>query len=176
VTLFNWARPRDLSHYESFEHYHSTFYKHVEALSVTPFSARALDKGLSGVLVALMRLGGERMNANRAAGELKDTDAVLPVVIERIVDRAQAATDDPAVGTRVRQMLMERRDIWLARVRGQTDHRLGYRAEAEGVVGLLSPAGANNKDKFACLNSLRDVEGTVDLVLESNPSGLLITR
>src|ERR1017187_7429954 len=55
-TVFNWARPRDLSHYERFEHYHETFYKHVEALSVTPFSARALDRGLSGVLVALMRL------------------------------------------------------------------------------------------------------------------------
>ena len=40
-TVFNWARPRDLSHYETFEHYHSTFYKHVEALSVTPFSAGA---------------------------------------------------------------------------------------------------------------------------------------
>src|SRR6266496_2580741 len=51
-TVYNWARPRDLSHYERFEHYHDTFYKHVEALSVTPFSARALDRGLSGVLVA----------------------------------------------------------------------------------------------------------------------------
>jgi hypothetical protein len=49
TTVFNWARPRDLSHYECFEHYHETFYKHVEALSVTPFSARALDRGLSGV-------------------------------------------------------------------------------------------------------------------------------
>ncbi len=25
-TVFNWARPRDLSHYETFEHYHSTFW------------------------------------------------------------------------------------------------------------------------------------------------------
>lgn len=24
-TVFNWARPRDLSHYETFEHYHTTF-------------------------------------------------------------------------------------------------------------------------------------------------------
>ena len=39
-TVFNWTRPRDLSHYETFEHYHATFYKHVEALSVTPFSPR----------------------------------------------------------------------------------------------------------------------------------------
>ena len=74
VTLFNWARPRDLSHYETFEHYHETFYKHVEALSVTPFSARALDRGLSGVLVALMRLRDDRLNANIKAGDLKDAD------------------------------------------------------------------------------------------------------
>ena len=33
-TVFNWARPRDLSHYETFEHYHQTYYRHVEALSV----------------------------------------------------------------------------------------------------------------------------------------------
>ena len=37
-TVYNWARPRDLSHYERFEHYHATFYRQVEALSVTPFS------------------------------------------------------------------------------------------------------------------------------------------
>lgn len=37
-TVLTWARPRDLSHYETFEHYHATFYKHVEAQSVTPFS------------------------------------------------------------------------------------------------------------------------------------------
>ena len=30
VTVYNWARPRDLSHYETFEHYHATFYRHVE--------------------------------------------------------------------------------------------------------------------------------------------------
>ncbi len=48
-TIYNWARPRDLSHYESFEHYHATFYRHVEALSVTPFAPRALDRALSAV-------------------------------------------------------------------------------------------------------------------------------
>src|SRR5437868_9653320 len=42
VTLYNWARPRDLAHYEDFEHYHATFYRQVEALSVTPYTKRAL--------------------------------------------------------------------------------------------------------------------------------------
>ncbi len=52
-TVFNWARPRDLSHYETFEHYHTTFYKHVEPLSVTPFSQGSLQRGLAGLLVSM---------------------------------------------------------------------------------------------------------------------------
>ncbi|HZC05679.1 MAG TPA: DISARM system helicase DrmA, partial [Ktedonobacterales bacterium] len=57
-TVFNWARPRDLSHFEQFEHYHATFYKHVEALSVTPFAPRAIDRGLTALLVSYIRLLG----------------------------------------------------------------------------------------------------------------------
>src|SRR5205807_2864608 len=57
-TVYNWARPRDLSHYEQFEHYHSTFYQYVEALSVTPFAPRALDRGLAALLTSYVRLSG----------------------------------------------------------------------------------------------------------------------
>ena len=56
-----------MSHYETFEHYHATFYKHVEALSVTPFSAGALQRGLAGLLVSLVRLPGIEFNANDRA-------------------------------------------------------------------------------------------------------------
>ncbi len=172
ITLFNWARPRDLSHYEAFEHYHETFYKHVEALSVTPFSARALDRGLSGVFVALMRLREARLNANTKAGELQDTDPLMPQVLDRIIARAEQALGDPAAGVLVRRMLMDRRDRWLARVRNQTDHRLGYRDDIGAIVGLLEQPGPIEWGLFTCLNSLRDVEGTADLVLDQNPTGL----
>lgn len=175
VTVFNWARPRDLSHYESFEHYHDTFYKHVEALSVTPFSARALDRGLAGVLTALMRLREDRLNANVKAGELQDTDPEISGVIDQIVARAEMAMGDPNVGTLVRNMLLERRDHWLARVRNQTDHRLGYRDGTAGIVGLLKQPGVSGWELFTCLNSLRDVEGTVKLILDSNTRGLRVT-
>lgn len=172
VTVFNWARPRDLSHYEMFEHYHETFYKHVEALSVTPFSDRALQRGLAGVLVALMRLREERLNGNIKAGELQDTDPAIPVIIDRIVARVENALHDTFVGALVRQMLMERRDHWLARVRNQTDHRLGYREDTNAIVGLLKQPGVTDWELFTCLNSLRDVEGTVNLILDPNPTGL----
>ncbi len=174
VTVFNWARPRDLSHYETFEHYHETFYKHVEALSVTPFSPRALDRGLAGVLVALMRLREERLNGNEQAGVLQDTDPLMREMIERLVARAEQALHDPTVGALVRQMVMERRDYWLARVRSQTDFRLGYRDDSNGIVGLLKQAGVTGWELFTCLNSLRDVEGTADLILDANPLGLRV--
>ena len=55
VEVYNWVRPRDISHYERFSHYHDTFYRHVEATSVTPFSERARDRALRGVLTSYVR-------------------------------------------------------------------------------------------------------------------------
>ncbi|BCL39175.1 DISARM system helicase DrmA [Nostoc sp. MS1] len=50
VTLLNIHRPRDRSHYERFFAWHSTFYRAVEATSVTPFSPRAIDRGVQPLI------------------------------------------------------------------------------------------------------------------------------
>ncbi len=173
-TVFNWARPRDLSHYERFEHYHETFYKHVEALSVTPFSARALDRGLSGVMVGLMRLWDDHLNANLKAGEVLDTDPMWAQVFDRLSQRGENATHDATVATRIKDMLDRRRDEWLKRVHNQLDHRLAYKPEGGATVGLLEQPGEHDCELFTCLNSLRDVEGSVDLVLDQRPTGLRV--
>jgi hypothetical protein len=172
VTVYNWARPRDLSHYETFEHYHETFYKHVEALSVTPFSAPALKRGLAGILVGLMRLHDSYLNANEDAGKLSDSDADMPDIMRRIIQRAERATGDPNIGVLVQKMLDERRDKWLNLVHNQHDYALGYKAGPGGLIGLLKMPGEDDWEEFTCLNSLRDVEGTVNLVLDPNASGL----
>ena len=39
-------------------------------------------------------------------------------------------------------------------------------------MGLLEHASAKNWEMFTCLDSLRDVEGTVDLVLDQSATGL----
>ncbi|WP_434130691.1 DISARM system helicase DrmA [Methylocaldum sp. GT1BB] len=173
-TVFNWARPRDLSHYERFEHYHETFYKHVEALSVTPFSARALDRGLSGVMVGLMRLWDDHLNANLKAGEVEDTDPLWNRMFEALSERGKNATDKPEVAATIKSMLDRRRDEWLRRVHNQKDHRLGYQAEGGSTVGLLEQPREKDWEMFTCLNSLRDVEGTVDLVLDPRHTGLSV--
>jgi hypothetical protein len=39
---------------------------------------------------------------------------------------------------------------------------------------LLKQPGPGDWEWFTCLNSLRDVEGTVDLILDQNPAGLRV--
>ena len=80
VTVYNWAHPRDLSHYETFQHYHATFYKHVEALSVTPFALGAISRGLTALLVSCVRLSGTEFNANKKAGRI---DRKVPTTAPR---------------------------------------------------------------------------------------------
>ncbi len=60
VTCFNVRKPRDRSHFERFAAYHESFYRYVEATSLTPFSGPAIDRGLAGMLVAMTRLGDAR--------------------------------------------------------------------------------------------------------------------
>jgi hypothetical protein len=54
--MYNWVSPRDISHYERFKSYHAALYRYVEPISVTPFSSRALDRGLHGMFAATQRL------------------------------------------------------------------------------------------------------------------------
>ncbi len=56
VVLFNWARPRDQSHFERFFDYHQRIQSHVEAMTVTPFSDGARRRGLHSAYVAMARV------------------------------------------------------------------------------------------------------------------------
>ena len=167
LVVYNWARPRDLSHYERFEHYHATFYKQVEPLSVTPFSPRALDRGLTGVLVALVRLGGKTLNPNQGAQRITAADPLVRDALATISRRAGLATADSAVEADTRDRLAERVDGWLARTQGTA--RIGYKPGNDGLtLPLLKPAEAGQRDLFMCLNSLREVEASSPLILDDS--------
>jgi hypothetical protein len=72
LTLLNFHKPRDRSHYERFRHYHETFYRAVEVGSVTPFSARALDRGFAGALVSLARHSEPRLTPPEGVEQIAD--------------------------------------------------------------------------------------------------------
>ncbi|HTK06788.1 MAG TPA: DISARM system helicase DrmA [Ktedonobacteraceae bacterium] len=162
--VYNWGRPRDLSHYEQFEHYHATFYQQVEALSLTPFAPRALDRGLAALLASYIRLTTTALSKNEAAGKVTPQTALFDEAIEAIIRRAsEIAIDDEAV-ERVRHDLEQRRDYWLHQA--STMPILGYKERNDSkTLGLLKDPEPGKWDLFTCLNSLRDVEPTVNLVL-----------
>jgi hypothetical protein len=175
-TVFNWARPRDLSHYERFEHYHATFYNHVEALSVTPFAPGALSRGLAALLVSCLRLEGGEFNPNDAAMKMasKATDADVQQVIEDIARRAElVGPDGKKLADLVRAELKEKLDYWQHEAQNTEAGRIlcyHRRADKEGVrASLLSRPGMERWEPFTCLNSLREVEPTVRLILDERP-------
>jgi Helicase conserved C-terminal domain len=166
ITVYNWTRPRDLSHYETFEHYHATFYKHVEALSVTPFAPGAMSRGLTALLVSCVRLQGTEFNANKQASRISRNHPYVQAAIETIVRRAEQVGDREGIAQMVRAELNARIDDWQTQAQRTAGGRvLGYDAERDGVtVSLLRRPGLDPWDDFTCLNSLRDVEPTVGLV------------
>jgi hypothetical protein len=162
-----------LSHYETFEQYHATFYKHVEALSVTPFSPGALSRGLAALLVACVRLRDGKFNRNDRA-MLMATEANDPEVqgvIELIAERAHQVGKDKKVADFVRAELKRKMDCWQAEAQRTEGGRvLGYREARDGVTtNLLDQPGLKRWEEFTCLNSLREVEPTVKLILLDDP-------
>jgi hypothetical protein len=168
-TVLNWARPRDLSHYERFEHYHGTFYQFVEALSVTPFAPRALDRGLSALLVASVRLPGTPFNGNADAADIDQHHPFVASAKDVIGERAALVEGDNAAGQRVRAALSSRVDAWASRAQHMTGGAtLGYKTKNDGkTFGLLQTPGTDPWQDFTCLNSLRDVEPMVNLILDN---------
>lgn len=167
-TVYNWARPRDLSHYERFEHYHATFYQHVEALSLTPFAPRAIDRGLAALFISLVRLAGREFNGNNQAGRIERTHPYIQSAINTICDRANLVAGTEAQKL-VKQALEAKLDIWLSKAQNligggtlkyQTDKRDGL------TIELLESAGQGIWQEFTCLNSLRNVEPTVGLIFQ----------
>lgn len=169
-TIYNWARPRDLSHYETFEHYHATFYEHVEALSVTPFAPRALDRGLSALLVSLVRLASPKWNAHAGAGQFDPEDELVKHAVEIITTRAAHVEGNAAIAENVRDMLKTRIEHWRTEAAPKPGKaRLGYRPKRDGLTReLLKMAGSSALEPFTCLNSLRDVEPMIALLLDDH--------
>ncbi len=165
VTLYNWSRPRDLAHYEDFEHYHATFYRQVEALSVTPFTRRALDRGATATYVAAVRNAYEEFSRNVDAHDVPLDDDRVKRIEDRFLDRAQAIGEERARGY-LEERLKVIRDLWSEKRTGST--RLGYRDgtfKKQPLVGLLHPAGDGKWGDLTVGQSMRETENEINLLL-----------
>jgi hypothetical protein len=179
VTLLNIHKPRDRSHYERFGSYHASFYRAVEATSVTPYSPRALDRALAGALVGLCRQGDGMLTPPIGAEDIGQRRAALEAFAHSFAERA--ARHDPRLDPAEARQLHDRvlryccglLDDWLeiADRLQQQNTRLQYqRWEIGGAKPLLydflDPELAEAlpvQHRFRAGRSMRDVEPEVEL-------------
>lgn len=88
VAVLNLHKPRDRMHFEQFGHFHRTFYRSVEATSVTPWAARALDRALAAVVVTLARHLDPSLTPESAAAALESRPDLRTRVRDTILERA----------------------------------------------------------------------------------------
>jgi hypothetical protein len=177
ITLYNFGRPRDLSHFEHFRSYHSALYRSVEATSVTPWAPRARDKALHAVVASVVRhlvpgLGGDedatrfdpsgqavrdlvqaillRVSAVSEGMEAEDTKADLDAILQKWGRRSQ---DARSASGRLR--------YWEKKAPfGRTAPHLMYSAEEGAAAGSLA---------WPTPNTMREVEPSTAFVLKVIP-------
>jgi hypothetical protein len=178
VTLLNIHKPRDRSHYERFGYYHATFYRAVEATSVTPFSPRALDRALAAALIAYARHTHPDFAVSSGASSILTHRASLTLIADAFADRAVAhrsgmsPQDQAALRAKVRDRCIDLLDTWfkLADRQHRDGVKLQYGIEERNLPalmhGFLDETLASKPDdyrKFRANRSMRDVEPSVDL-------------
>lgn len=174
VTCYNLHKSRDRSHYEHFAAYHQSFYRYVEATSLTPFSGPALDRGLAGVVVALTRLGDKKMVPPNAVLTIHENRQLASKAVKIIADRAALLGGNNA--SKIRDEITKRGehliDQW-EKIINQTREDAGERRyspwerkDGRGKSLIFDPL--SDKEEmgpeerlFAAPTSMRDVEPSV---------------
>ena len=182
IAVLNMHKPRDRTHFEQFGHFHRTFYRAVEATSVTPWAARALDRALAAIVVAAVRQLDGSMTPESAVSELKNHTAVGVAVRDAIVARAP---DNMIAGGRaaLTRLIDDILDAWMVTVDDQlaggnafayskrkSPHRLLHMPLEPGIENLAEP-----HRRFIAGRSMRDVEPSVTLKVK-DPEGRTIAN
>jgi hypothetical protein len=162
ITLFNAARSRDRSHYESFLPYHSALYKQVEATSVTPFTPRARNRALPATLIILCRFLIPDLRSDNDAKNIDRNLEAVNGIVDLIVSRVQSV--DPVESADTRFELLKFIDRWsllasqtkdfkyLKPFRSKADNGYLLTDDFEGLVPMHGPVPV--------LRSMRDVDKT----------------
>ena len=172
VTMFAWARPRDYSHYEAFEHYHKTFYKFVEAQSVTPFASRALDRGLTGAMVSLLRGLDSELNPNSGAKCVGDAEKRKEAFqTSQTISRRAGFIVNSLQQQFADDMIQSRLDYWNKKANAK-GIELAYEEERKHgtMINLLKRPSPKPWDDFTVALSMREVEPEITLILDGKKS------
>ena len=151
ITVYNGSRTRDKSHYEQFINYHQQCYRYVEASSLTPFSERAMDRGLQALLVAYVRFYLPSMRSDSSAWKvINDGNAdKVRIIIKKLLSYVKIVDNLELEGVKAR--LEDLLEIWLQRA---VNHDLCY---LHGKNNLIAK-DTDIANDFRMMNSMRNVE------------------
>jgi hypothetical protein len=177
VAVLNLHKPRDRMHFEQFGQFHRTFYRAVEATSVTPWAARALDRALAAIVVAAARHIDPALTPDTAAAALAERAETRAKVRAAILARApaEAIAGGPASLARQVDALL---DAWIETAREQTAggsaFAYAHKKSPQRLLHMpLEPELANLAEahqRFQAGRSMRDVEPSV-MVKVRDPFG-----
>lgn len=164
IATYNQAKSRDRSHFEQFTQYHQSFYKYVEATSITPFADRARDRALQTIYIMLCRYLIDDLRANDAAINYKkhDKNALeLREIRDYIFEYVQNI--DPNELDNVRSEIEEIEEEWnrLARTKNELIYK-DYFCTDKALFDMDS----DEESRFRALNSMRSVETTANLYVK----------
>jgi hypothetical protein len=170
-------KPRDRAHFEQFGQYHRTFYRAVEATSVTPWASRALDRALAAVVVATARHINPGLTQETAVKELVNQAKTRAEVREAILLRAPEEAI-PGGRAALGQLIDVLFEAWIetAEVQIESGNSFAYASNPSPRRLLhmpLAPEIANlapAHQRFVASRSMRDVEASV-LVNARDPWG-----
>ena len=163
-TIYNPGKPRDRSHYEHFETYHSRVYCNVEPTSVTPFSAQLRERALHAIVFGLLRLRGDGdLNADPPKlPNFEEIEEIKDIIAERI----------EAVDADELEKTLEHIDSIIEKWEIQEPGK--YQDFAAGdVLPLMFPAGtmrnaAWGKRGFPTPTSMRNVDASCEAMVLEN--------
>jgi len=182
ITVLNVHKPRDRMHFEQFGSFHRSFYRAVEATSVTPWASRALDRALAAIVVAAIRHIDPEMTPEQAVIQMRTHAAIGTRVRDLILARAPStaiAGGTQALSDNIDAILND----WLDTVDEQTAGGGSFRyRESRSPQRLLHQPlelGIDNlapaHKRFLAGRSMRDVEALVQLKVRA-PKGEVIAN
>lgn len=164
-TIYNPGKPRDKSHYEHFEIYHSRVYCSVEPTSVTPFSAPLRERALHALIIGIMRLEGNK-DVNNNPPKVPDQQTIKK--IKNIISERINAIDPDELDATLRHIdaIIENWKLWEPRK---------YQDFTNGdELPLMFPAGSVRNETwgenrgFETPTSMRSVDASCEAYVIEN--------
>lgn len=158
-TIYNCSKPRDRSHFEHFQEYHSKIYSKVEPTSVTPFSAPARERALHAVLIGLIRLYSVDHSSERPRPF--PAEEVIQRVTELIHNRVNLIDGEEYEKTL--SLIEEKLEYWKAELPIVYGKPFGQITD----IPLMYAAGTNPSEEikaraWSTPTSMRNVDSTCD--------------